>query len=150
MLAVFDAWPWQHAALTLKFEKALQAVDPRVTVPYWDYTVDSHYIADNYDGQFSKHWFDSDVSRPPPCAPHPRLCTNPAVTMALHAGWPADGYDHGACSFAEQVFADDIFGRADPDEHFISTGRWAKLEVRKSSANNVSAGPTRLRRHDCQ
>lgn len=58
--AVWCGW-WQHAALTLKFEKAIQAVDPSVSVPYWDYTIDGHLITDSYDGQFSRHWFDLDV-----------------------------------------------------------------------------------------
>jgi hypothetical protein len=31
----------QHTAMTSEFEQALQAVNPKVAVPYWDYTVDS-------------------------------------------------------------------------------------------------------------
>ena len=30
----------QHVAITNEFELALQAVDRRNTVPYWDYTID--------------------------------------------------------------------------------------------------------------
>lgn len=29
-----------HNALTLEFEKNLRLVDPAVSVPYWDYTID--------------------------------------------------------------------------------------------------------------
>ncbi|KAH8050454.1 hypothetical protein JL722_11425 [Aureococcus anophagefferens] len=35
----------QHAAFTLRFERALQSVDPRVSVPYWDYTIEAHDVA---------------------------------------------------------------------------------------------------------
>jgi len=30
----------QHASLTYAFEKSLQSIDPGVTVPYWDWTID--------------------------------------------------------------------------------------------------------------
>ena len=36
----------QHAALTARFEVAIQAVDPALAVPYWDYTYDA-YLANN-------------------------------------------------------------------------------------------------------
>jgi hypothetical protein len=35
----------QHTSLTMEFELALQAVCPRLAVPYWDYTVDSAKIS---------------------------------------------------------------------------------------------------------
>jgi hypothetical protein len=31
----------QHLALTLEFEQALQSVDPSISMPYWDFTVDA-------------------------------------------------------------------------------------------------------------
>lgn len=31
-----------HVGFTMEFEKVLQVVDPTVTVPYWDYTIDSY------------------------------------------------------------------------------------------------------------
>eukprot|EP00620_Florenciella_sp_RCC1587_P013588 CAMPEP_0182562930 /NCGR_PEP_ID=MMETSP1324-20130603/5187_1 /TAXON_ID=236786 /ORGANISM="Florenciella sp., Strain RCC1587" /LENGTH=633 /DNA_ID=CAMNT_0024776011 /DNA_START=6 /DNA_END=1907 /DNA_ORIENTATION=- len=34
----------QHAAFTLMFEKVLQLVNPVVTVPYWDYTIEAHAV----------------------------------------------------------------------------------------------------------
>mmetsp|Transcript_103653 Transcript_103653/g.297777 ORF Transcript_103653/g.297777 Transcript_103653/m.297777 type:complete len:715 (+) Transcript_103653:82-2226(+) len=43
----------QHASVTSKFELSLQAVDPSVTVPYWDYTRDSTTIKQNYLGDAS-------------------------------------------------------------------------------------------------
>jgi hypothetical protein len=33
-----------HNAITIEFEKALQVVDPSVSVPYWDYTIDMHNV----------------------------------------------------------------------------------------------------------
>ena len=35
----------QHAAFTLRFERALQSVDPKVSVPYWDYTIEAYDVA---------------------------------------------------------------------------------------------------------
>lgn len=37
MAAAFGPW---HRALLLEFERELQSVDPSVTIPYWDWTVD--------------------------------------------------------------------------------------------------------------
>lgn len=47
-----------HLALTVMFEQALQAINPRVTIPYWDYTIDMS----NYElsGELSD-FFDSVV-----------------------------------------------------------------------------------------
>ena len=32
----------QHIALSLAFEQSMQAVNPRVALPYWDFTIDKH------------------------------------------------------------------------------------------------------------
>lgn len=45
----------------MKFEKALQAVDPAVTLPYWDFTVDAQEILLNHRSQYSKFWFEGEV-----------------------------------------------------------------------------------------
>ena len=37
-----------HAALTLMFEQALQAVDPSVAVAYWDFTIDTVRLSPIY------------------------------------------------------------------------------------------------------
>eukprot|EP00640_Fibrocapsa_japonica_P000537 CAMPEP_0113952822 /NCGR_PEP_ID=MMETSP1339-20121228/90638_1 /TAXON_ID=94617 /ORGANISM="Fibrocapsa japonica" /LENGTH=1284 /DNA_ID=CAMNT_0000961487 /DNA_START=143 /DNA_END=3997 /DNA_ORIENTATION=- /assembly_acc=CAM_ASM_000762 len=54
----------QHLGLTLELEQALQVVDPAVTVPYWDFTVDGHHIYNEHDGDFDYLWnsviFDPD------------------------------------------------------------------------------------------
>lgn len=43
-----DVFVTAHAALTLELEQALQAVDPRVTAAYWDYSQDSHLYGDEW------------------------------------------------------------------------------------------------------
>lgn len=54
----------QHAAFTLVYEKSLQLVDPKVTVPYWDYTIEAHYVVESGTVRswresivFSDDWF---------------------------------------------------------------------------------------------
>mmetsp|Transcript_30090 Transcript_30090/g.39613 ORF Transcript_30090/g.39613 Transcript_30090/m.39613 type:complete len:636 (+) Transcript_30090:116-2023(+) len=42
----------QHSALTLLFEQSLQAVNKRVSLPYWDYTKDVEDVMKNQDGNF--------------------------------------------------------------------------------------------------
>ena len=33
-----------HVAMGMDFEKSLQSVDPAVTLPYWDFTMDAHKV----------------------------------------------------------------------------------------------------------
>jgi len=49
----------QHASITSKFELALQAIDPTIAVPYWDYTRDSAKLKGHYKGDAS-NIFKSD------------------------------------------------------------------------------------------
>lgn len=35
----------QHAALTYAYERSLQSVEPSVTVPYWDFTIEAHAVS---------------------------------------------------------------------------------------------------------
>jgi hypothetical protein len=59
-----------HSGLTLEFEQALQAINPKVALPYWDLTIDAH--VQQYDGipwydsiVFSNDWFGpASSSRP--------------------------------------------------------------------------------------
>ena len=37
----YDTFLTAHEAFVLEFEQALQAVDPKIAAPYWDYTIDS-------------------------------------------------------------------------------------------------------------
>lgn len=49
-----------HMSFTLELEQALQAVDPAVTVPYWDYTIDAHAYGEHWHEQspiFQDSWF---------------------------------------------------------------------------------------------
>mmetsp|Transcript_17082 Transcript_17082/g.22561 ORF Transcript_17082/g.22561 Transcript_17082/m.22561 type:complete len:627 (+) Transcript_17082:77-1957(+) len=43
----------QHSALTLLFEQSLQAVNPRIALPYWDYVIDVEKTYDDNGGDFS-------------------------------------------------------------------------------------------------
>lgn len=58
-------------ALTLMYEQALQAVNPAVTVPYWDFTLESTFFgASDFrtSGVFADDWFGeatTDNVRPP-------------------------------------------------------------------------------------
>ena len=38
----------QHTAFSLVFERSLQAVNPAVALPYWDFTIDGQQIVDEY------------------------------------------------------------------------------------------------------
>lgn len=47
-----------HVAFTLEMEQSLQAIDPTVTVPYWDYTMDAYYYEDWVNSPiFADDWF---------------------------------------------------------------------------------------------
>ena len=49
-----------HMALTLMFEQAVQAVNPAVSMPYWDFTLESTFFgaADfRTSGVFADDWF---------------------------------------------------------------------------------------------
>lgn len=50
----------QHTAITALFERALQVVNPAVSLPYWDFTIDGQHVYDVYDGNFS-YLFRSEV-----------------------------------------------------------------------------------------
>ena len=49
-----------HMGLTLMYEQSLQAVNPAVTVPYWDFTLESTFFgASDFrtSGVFADDWF---------------------------------------------------------------------------------------------
>lgn len=48
--------------MSIKFERVLQTVEPWLSLPYWDYTIDVEKIDANYDGNFTQYWFELDVS----------------------------------------------------------------------------------------
>mmetsp|Transcript_109923 Transcript_109923/g.319886 ORF Transcript_109923/g.319886 Transcript_109923/m.319886 type:complete len:864 (+) Transcript_109923:2-2593(+) len=47
-----------HGALTLDFEKAMQMVDPSISIPYWDFTIDAQAASES--GSI-KSWYDSEI-----------------------------------------------------------------------------------------
>jgi len=58
----YDTFLTAHEAFVLEFEQALQAVDPKIAAPYWDYTIDSTLYGHSADiGEksiiFSDDWF---------------------------------------------------------------------------------------------
>jgi len=64
----------QHIALTNEFEKALQSIDPTVSVPYWDYTMDKI------------HSMPDDTKTPVLVAANPQLWREPDGFFALRDG----------------------------------------------------------------
>lgn len=49
-----------HMALTLMYEQSLQTVNPAVTVPYWDFTLESTFFGSTdfrTSGVFADDWF---------------------------------------------------------------------------------------------
>jgi len=53
-----------HLSLTLMFEQSLQMVNPALTVPYWDYTVESAILKKDYGMDFDMLWEISPIFRP--------------------------------------------------------------------------------------
>lgn len=55
-----DVFLTAHEAFVLEFDQALQSIDPSVTVPYWDYTIDSEAYGVHWWEQspmFKSDWF---------------------------------------------------------------------------------------------
>merc|ERR1712178_335596 len=50
-----------HMSFTLELEQTLQSVNPKVTVPYWDYTIDAYKYGDSWSKSpiFGDTWFGS-------------------------------------------------------------------------------------------
>ncbi len=51
-----NAFLTSHAAFTLELEQALQAIDPSLTQPYWDFTYDARVLQ-----ELNKGWQHSEV-----------------------------------------------------------------------------------------
>lgn len=56
-----------HMAFTLELEQSLQAIDPRVSVPYWDYSLDAEVYGTDWKDSivFDETWF-GEASPPSP------------------------------------------------------------------------------------
>lgn len=49
-----------HIALTLLFEQSLQAINPSIAVPYWDFTIEGTFYEGPFfreSGVFASDWF---------------------------------------------------------------------------------------------
>uniref|UniRef100_A0A6V1P2Y2 Tyrosinase copper-binding domain-containing protein n=1 Tax=Heterosigma akashiwo TaxID=2829 RepID=A0A6V1P2Y2_HETAK len=46
----------EHLGLTLAMEQGMQVVDPELTVPYWDFTIEGHEIFTQHGGDFEALW----------------------------------------------------------------------------------------------
>jgi hypothetical protein len=51
----------QHLAITIRYEAVLQAINPKVVLPYWEYTIESANIVDNHNGNYDKFYDISPV-----------------------------------------------------------------------------------------
>ena len=54
-----------HMAFSIEFERALQSVDPAVSLAYWDYSVDSEALGANFSRSrvFDDDWFGALPAR---------------------------------------------------------------------------------------
>lgn len=43
-----------HSMVTMMFEASLQAVNPKLSLPYWDFTIESYIIDTQHDGDYTK------------------------------------------------------------------------------------------------
>lgn len=43
-----------HSMVTLMFESSLQAVNPKLSVPYWDFTIEAYIVDTQHDGDYTK------------------------------------------------------------------------------------------------
>lgn len=50
-----------HSMVTMMFESSLQAVNPKLSLPYWDYTIEAGVIENEYDGDYTKLREASDL-----------------------------------------------------------------------------------------
>lgn len=50
-----------HSMVTMMFESSLQAVNPKLSLPYWDYTIEASVIENEYDGDYTKLREASDL-----------------------------------------------------------------------------------------
>mmetsp|Transcript_19736 Transcript_19736/g.23496 ORF Transcript_19736/g.23496 Transcript_19736/m.23496 type:complete len:671 (-) Transcript_19736:165-2177(-) len=46
----------QHLALTIRYEAAIQSINPKIVMPYWEYTIESADIITNHNGNFNKFY----------------------------------------------------------------------------------------------
>ncbi|CAM9881597.1 unnamed protein product, partial [Choristocarpus tenellus] len=97
-----------HTALSLQFERSLQAVNPSVSIPYWDYTIESARV--EASGSIDE-FYKSEVFAPDILGGFPHPMEN------------SDG-DGGVISGNMESKVSSM-----GDDHVITEGRWAYLPV---------------------
>lgn len=50
-----------HSMVTMMFESSLQAVNPMLSLPYWDFTIESFLVDTLHDGDYTKMREVSDL-----------------------------------------------------------------------------------------
>ena len=43
-----------HSMVTMMFEGSLQLVNPKLSLPYWDFTIEGAKIEEDFDGDYSR------------------------------------------------------------------------------------------------
>jgi len=56
-----NGFSMQHLAVTLQYELSLQAINPKIVAPYWEYTKESAIIEEEYNGNFNAFFDISPV-----------------------------------------------------------------------------------------
>ena len=51
----------QHSAFSIVFEKSLQAIEPSLSLPYWDYTIEAEYIKNNLGSRYAAEWYKQPI-----------------------------------------------------------------------------------------
>ena len=94
----------QHLSMSAEMEISLQSVNPKVALPYWDYTIDAYEVETR---QRSGRGGDfSDI-----------------FSLSGHGG--KDGEE----SSFERLFSEDWFGKTEEAGHTVTKGRFAYQEV---------------------
>ena len=115
-----------HFAYTLMYEAALQAVDPSVAVPYWDFTLESkcslmkgHQREDASvrASAPATHLLASSPAHPLACSPARLLTCSPArlIPLLTLSPIPHPGTFYSPNDWRNSpVFSNDWFGDASP------------------------------------
>lgn len=53
-----------HSMVTLMFEQSLQLVNPKLSLPYWDFTIDAYLVDEVYGGDYDHLRDVSDLWTP--------------------------------------------------------------------------------------
>ena len=114
-----------HMAFTLEAEQALQAIDPTIAMPYWEYSRVSLIC------RFSPCTFCSLIHVHSCCCLVPESCCGCGVVACL----VQDGYDY-INWWDSEIFGDNWFGQAVPTsvDHGMNKGHWSDLKFPDGTA----------------